>query len=457
MSEVGGNINPSAYIAIQRKDGVEYGIELAGQKALFSSVNSGDWVICAEESGKCDSVGRVYRIKSELGHTTVLFDKHLKTEEPSSLGAAGLSIPTSGQIARLEWSLFAEALPKFTKNTLADIPLIDDVEYVRDLLQISVMDDLLGPANGPMEQIRDMSVRDRYLVGRLAPLDAAAKGDDLGVDGSGEEEEPEDLVVKAQAQKPDSPTNNAVPESETSEEVDTGNNQSLIPSSFGLTFCVPGDAEEIEIEALWGRYERFYDHEEYKKIKDPETGEEKQGSKVKIWQRIPCGGAVSLILKGGVVAPVSPDKENPSVVIQGAVREPNAKGDRLVTLFLVNTQEEPDTNKDSAWIFQPEIIARAASDDAPVFRRRPVLSTDDSEHERKSLEMIYRKQVEFAVGHGIAVHATVSAESLELATEIRTVVMPEYEVPITEVPGLRDHDRPVLKTMVGDGYLDMLR
>ena len=374
------------------------------------------------------------------------------------MGDAGLSIPSTGQIARLEWSLFAEAIPKLTNKTLADIPLIEDVEYVRDLLQIAVMGDLLGPANGPMEQIRDMSVRDRYLVGRLAPLNAAAKGSNIGVDGSGEDdEEPDDLVVKVQAEKPDSPSNNAVPESETSEEVDTGSNQSLIPSSFGLTFCVAGDVDEIEIEALWGRYERFYDHEEYKIIKDPETDEEKQGAKVKIWQRIPCGGAISLTLKEGVISPVSPDKEWPSVVIQGAVRAPNEKGDRLITLFLINTKDEPDTNKDSAWVFQPEIITRAVADDAPIFRRRPVLSTDDSEQERKSLEMIYRKQVEFSVGHGVAVHATVSPESLELATEIRTVVMPEYEVPVTEVPGLRDHDRPALKTMVKDGYLDMIR
>ncbi|MEQ9397312.1 DISARM system helicase DrmA [Haliea sp.] len=460
MSEASTNATPSAYVAIKRTDGVEYGIGLTGHKELFSSINSGDWVICVNESGECCSVGRVYRIRSELGRTTILFDKQLSAEEPRSLNAAGLSVPISRQISRLEWPLFAEAIPKLTNKTLADVLLIEDVEYVRDLLQISVMDDLLGPANGPMEQIRDMSVRDRYLVGRLAPLDASAKGDDLGVDGSGEDDEdPGDLVVKAQAVKPDSPSNNAVPDAETSEEVDTGNNQSLIPSSFGLTFCVAGDVDEIEIEALWGRYERFYDHEEYKVIKDPETGEEKQGAKVKIWQRIPCGGTISLTLKEGVIAPISPDKENPSVVIQGAVREPNEKGDRLITLFLVNTQTEPETNKDTAWIFQPEIVTRAVGDDAPIFRRRPVLSTDDSEQERKSLEMIYRKQVEFAVGHGVAVHATVAAESLELATEIRTVVMPEYEVPITDVPGGFgwDADRLLQKTIVRDGYLDMLR
>ena len=32
-----------------------------------------------------------------------------------------------------------------------------------------MVDDLLGPAEGPYEWVVDMGVRDRYLVGKLAP------------------------------------------------------------------------------------------------------------------------------------------------------------------------------------------------------------------------------------------------------------------------------------------------
>ena len=39
-------------------------------------------------------------------------------------------------------------------------------------------------------------------------------------------------------------------------EIDAASNQSLVPSSFGMTFCVDGDAERIEVEARWGSYER---------------------------------------------------------------------------------------------------------------------------------------------------------------------------------------------------------
>jgi hypothetical protein len=460
MSDFKQNTSQSAYIAYQ-KDTVTSGSYSLTVPRKTQPYQSGDWVLVTNKDLQAVSVGRVYCQRSTIDCTTIFFDKYFSADTLQPLSSADLSPPKSSQISRLEWTAFVAALPKLFHKTIADIPLIEDDVYVRDLFQYAVMDDLLGPANGPFEQILDMSVRDRYLVGRLAPLDSSDKSGDFGVDGSSDDDAvPDDLVVKAQTEKPDSPEGDPSSIPESNEEVDTASNQSLIPSSLGMTFCVAGDIEKIEIEALWGRYERFYEHEMYKTTKDPLTGEENQGQKVKVWQRIPCGKSVPLTLKTGVIKPVSPDKEQPGVVIQGSVREPNANGDRLVTLFLVNTQTEykDDTNKDNKWLFQPEVIVRASDNEGgAIFRRRPVLNADGSDWERSSLEMIYRKQVEFAVGHGVAVHASVDPADVELATEIRTVIMPEYEVPITEVPGLREEDRPALKTMVNDGYLDMTR
>ena len=56
------------------------------------------------------------------------------------------------------------------------VPPVEDRAYIRELLQLAVMDDLLGPAGGPRERIVDMGVRDRYLVGKLAPREAAQGG-----------------------------------------------------------------------------------------------------------------------------------------------------------------------------------------------------------------------------------------------------------------------------------------
>lgn len=462
------NKNSSAFIVVQEQPVnnlpyAKYLVHLKGQKSLFQAVTEGDWVLVVDAKHIVLGVGRVYRQNSDLNNTTLYFDKYKKAE-----ASVNLSLSAKGQISRCEWTIFVEALPSQIGVSLAEVPRIGenketkdtDVVYVRELLQLAVTNDLLGPANGPLEQIFDMSVRDRYLVGRLAPRDSFEKGDEYGVDGSADDdEEPTDLVVKAQDGKVDSPSANVKPEPEASEEVDAASNQSLIPSSMGFTFCVTGETTSVAIDVRWGRYERFYDHEKYKIFKDPDTGEEKQGQKVKIWQRIPCGNLINVDLQTGVIKPVSVDKENPSIVIQGTVREPNENGDRLVTIFMVNTESEPETNKDTAWVFQPEVKVSAVdgSEDTAIFRRRPVIEADGKDPERESLEMIYRKQVEFAVGHGVAVHADVAKENVELATEIKTIVLPDYEVPITEVPGLRAGDRSALKDMLKDGYLDMQR
>jgi hypothetical protein len=128
----------------------------------------------------------------------------------------------------------------------------------------------------------------------------------------------------------------------------------------------------------------------------------------------------------------------------------------LVTLFLVNQQELPTPNQDQAWIFQPELIVRD-KEGRPVFRRRPILREDEFDEERQALEMIYRDRIEFAVGHGISVHATVFSDDPERAVEIRTAVLPQYEIPLTETPGMEEDDRPALRRMVEGGMLDMER
>src|SRR5690606_20485646 len=95
-----------------------------------------------------------------------------------------------------------------------------------------------------------------------------------------------------------------------------------------------------------------------------------------------------------------------------------------------------------------------------IFRRRPALDAhagaadDDDIRERLALEMIYRDRVEFAVGHGVAVHA-VAGPDVARAVELRTAVMPQYEVPVTETPGSDPQDRPAMRRLADEGLLDM--
>ena len=228
---------------------------------------------------------------------------------------------------------------------------------------------------------------------------------------------------------------------------------------MGLTFCVAPDVATLAVDARWGRYERVPndEHEIVKTRKNRQTGHEEE-VKVRVWRRTPCGGVVALPLVDGPIKPSTPDRDQPDVRLQGTVRT-NNKGERLVTLFLVNGQLEPDDNKDRAWLFQPEIAVEApeGQSDNSVFRRRPSNEVVVDDPERDRLALIYRNRLEFAVGHGVSVHADTTPEDPTKAHRVRTEIIPRYEVAVTETPGLDPRDRPAMRRMVDEGWLDMTR
>lgn len=275
---------------------------------------------------------------------------------------------------------------------------------IRAELERLVLLDLLGPAGGPEEEIAESSVRDRYLVGMLAPRQqqiAPEEQDDLNQSG---EDAPDDGPIdQGAAQAP-----------------------TMFPSSFGLTFTVDGDCETLLVTASWGRYHR---------VKSERHTSEKTGAPLTVWKREPMGATPHrLALHVGPTEPFSPDQEQPEVVVRGRVRKPN--GVWIITLFLVNAQAEPESLRDSAWIFQPELRVNAV-DHAAVFQQRTaMLPGGDSATvaEDTAMAMLYRAEVEFAVGHGISVHADISTSEPTCAHQLTTVVVPAYEVPKTIAP-----------------------
>src|SRR4051812_32058363 len=105
---------------------------------------------------------------------------------------------------------------------------------IRDELERMVLADLLGPVGGPEEEIDEPSVRDRYLVGMLAPKRqelSPEEFDELPQGGSGAAEDG-------------------------STEVTAPSTKTMFPSSFGMTFCVDLDAKELQLTARWGHYHR---------------------------------------------------------------------------------------------------------------------------------------------------------------------------------------------------------
>lgn len=268
---------------------------------------------------------------------------------------------------------------------------------LRQELEDLIRRDLLGPAGGEREVITEQSVRNRYLLGMLAPL----KGEDTV-------EEPTDELAD------DTEDNAEEGKAEPSTPVQRG----TTPSTFGLSFCLELAETTFEAEARWGQY-----------VREPDA----EGKNV--WKRYPRGGSKSIPLVEGNLREWSPDAESPKVVVKGRVRRRDDHWS--VTLFLSNEQEE-DRPRDMYWLFQAALEVRGR------FARRPGqgrVSTLDqfSRLEDRTNEMLYRREVEFARGHGISVEWERTEGRSDQAVVIRTAGMPRAVVPTVEqqnVPNL---------------------
>jgi Helicase conserved C-terminal domain len=266
--------------------------------------------------------------------------------------------------------------------------------------------DLLGPAGGDHEAVTEEKVRDRYLLGVLAPvkqtdeLPSLEQLDELAEDGddSPEEGTPEPSTPAA--------------------------TRNMTPSSFGLSFCLAAEASSFIIEARWGQYLRDRDAD----------------GKL-IWKRHPRSGTSRPIqLTEGPLKPWTPDGDFLKVAVRGKVRRRDDHWS--ITLFLCNDQEEPAKGsregKDPSWLFQAELKAHGD------FTRRTgeaKLSTLDpsARLEDRMNEMLYRRELEFAAGHGVSVDWTVSTERPGRAVEVSTSTFPREtvrSVAAAEVPGL---------------------
>jgi hypothetical protein len=282
---------------------------------------------------------------------------------------------------------------------------------IRDELETAVIRDLLGPAGGPEEEVDETSVRERYLVGVLAPRRQRLEletFDELAVGGENSAEEGTTDVGAPQT-------------------------PAMFPSSFGMTFGVADTATALRITARWGFYDR---------LPSGVPGSGEGGNPKRVWRRRPIEGvSPPRVLAEGPLTWTVTDAF-PGVTVQGLVRR---QGDEwIVTLFLVNGQEEPKQLRDRAWLFQPEVIVEAP-DGAPIFRKR-ILGHDSArwDAEDRALAMLYRRHVEFAVGHGVGVHAELSPVAADRAVRITTRVVPTIEVPqvtaptVAEMPALAD-------------------
>jgi hypothetical protein len=291
--------------------------------------------------------------------------------------------------------------------------------FIRDEFEKLVLADLHGPAGGPEEELDEPSVSERYLVGMLAPRRNPVGGVLL-----------EGLEVSGTDSREEGKADITAPQSET-----------LIPCSFGLTFAVAANASAIKVSARWGQYLRM----------DSATQTNEKGNPKKVWKRAPRQATSGPIaLAAGPVKEWIVTDDQPEVVVRGLIRK-NA-GDWIVTLFLVNNQPEQKPLNDERWLFQPELSV-AAADGGSVFVKRqhfhdPAKADSAAIAEERSMAMLYRHKVEFAVGHNVAVHAEPVADNPERAARVGTRCVPVYEVPM-QTPPTRE-EIPALSTLTLD-------
>src|SRR5208337_1745536 len=195
-----------------------------------------------------------------------------------------------------------------------------------------IVNDLLGPAGGPDEELdqREDRVTGRYLVGMLAPKSTSVEAeeqDNLGTDGK---DDPE--VGKTDASTPSAST--------------------FFPNSIGMSFVVENEARAILIKTEWGRYRR---------IKSATQINKKTGAEARVWKREPfTGDPLPVPLKNGMFGPLQPRSDTDyAVIVQGKMRQ-TSRG-WVITVFFVNTQPEQDRKRDEAWVFQPKMCVLDAA------------------------------------------------------------------------------------------------
>ncbi|REG59662.1 helicase-like protein [Paraburkholderia sp. BL6669N2] len=280
---------------------------------------------------------------------------------------------------------------------------------LRAELEDLVEKELTGPRGGLDEEVAETRVQDRYLVGMLSPRNRRLRANEMDVLADDESTSGEDGATD------DAPLPT----------------DSLSPCSLGLTCTIAGDTQSVLVTGRWGRYKR----------EKSATQVTEKGNPLTVWKRYPMGNVgLPIALVEGDVAPVPLDKSQSEVYLQGRIRKLN--GDWVVSLFMVNGQRESETLKDEMWVFQPELEV-AGNEGAAVFRKRQLFrdesKADSVQHaEQMALEMLYRAQVEFAVGHGVAVHADIDPEDPTKCVRLRTRAMPTYEVPQTTPPTAED-------------------
>lgn len=286
---------------------------------------------------------------------------------------------------------------------------------VRDRLVDALRLDLIGPDAGhPLHDERLpgwVRPSNWYLTSFLIP-----SGTPLGESGDADEDDDFQLVPESAGL------------AEESNDERKAAKKGYFPSSMGLSFLVPKDANELTVTVRWGDYATV------------ETTD-RDGKTTSVWQRTARAATETLPLTGARdAAPLNVSgsgglqlqlTERPIAVDELATGIP--AGTRSVSVFLVNHRAPVAESPDSAFTFQTELEVRSTLPFVP--RPNPRGSLIEGWDEQVA-DLHYADTPEYATGHGVSADWDITEQACRV---IRTAWIPAAQVERTEtvdVPGV---------------------
>lgn len=278
-----------------------------------------------------------------------------------------------------------------------------DSRAVRDRLAAALRTELMGPAEE--EEVLREKPSTRYLCGILWPRDTEIEPDQNEVQPSGDDEEDssgfEEAVPLVQA---------------------------LNPSSIGLSVILAPGTEDAFVDVRWGEYSREVGASE----------EEDDQESHSVWRRTPIsvkGIHINLSCHGAGQRAVSDDGR---VLVEWLARPLGSA--TALSVFLVNRRPRPTSwlQREQRALFQPVLVVSGPPGGAAILGRHPDMPMGGTEPDERSARLLFRDELEFAVGHGCA---SGWERDGDRATRAWTEILPSVELPAQvsndDVPGLQ--------------------
>jgi hypothetical protein len=168
----------------------------------------------------------------------------------------------------------------------------------------------------------------------------------------------------------------------------------FFPSSMGLSFLVPKEAQSISVIVRWGDYvptEMEGDDDKPMSVWQ-RTARERimpvafTGARDPVVQNVPDSGGLQLHVVEKLISAQDLEQHIP-------------QGTRSVSIFLVNNRTPDDGEPDAAFVFQAEIDVRS---DHPFVPRPDLRSAQAADWDDQVADLHYADTPEYATGHGVS-------------------------------------------------------